>query len=370
MRRLLCLMFAFFPLFPLCAPLCDAAEPSLSARSAILLEAEGGEILVEKNADLRLPMASTTKIMTALLALEYCDPEETVTVPREAVGTEGSSLYLEEGERFRAIDLIYGLMLRSANDAAVTLAIHISGSTEKFAELMNEKAAKLGLRNTHFANPHGLDHKEHFTTAKELALLAAAAMKDPQFSEIVACRQKKLVPIEGTPRPVTNHNKLLRRLDSCVGVKTGFTTESGRCLVGASEQNGLLFITVTLNAPNDWSDHIALFRYAETRLEKRVLYESGAFTLEIPVIGGKQSCVTAVNAQALCATLPPEEEGCIIPEYNVFVCAPLRKGQCIGRLTFLRKNGESASVDLISSEDVPAQSFRNRFFNIKKQDKK
>lgn len=362
MRRIFCTLFALLFALPCFHVSLAATETALSAKSAILLEAESGTVLFAKDAERRLPMASTTKIMTALLALEHCKPDEAVTVPKEAVGTEGSSLYLEAGEKFRAIDLVYGLMLRSANDAAVTLAMHISGSVEKFAELMNRKAQELSLGNTHFANPHGLDEEEHFTSARDLAMLAAAAMKNPQFAEIVSCRQKRLVPLKGTARLVTNHNKLLRRLDSCVGVKTGFTSESGRCLVGASEQNGLLFITVTLNAPNDWSDHIALFRRAKGALEKRVLYESGAFSLEIPVVGGEKNLVTLVNAGALCALLPPNAEGEIVPEYNVFACAPIRKGQVLGALTFRRENGESISVELVAEEDVPARTFRKSFF--------
>ena len=208
----------------------------VSAESAILIEAKTGTALYEKKADERLPMASTTKIMTALVALELAPPETVVTVPREAVGTEGSSVYLFEGEQLTLEQLLYALLLASANDAAVAIACGTAGSVEAFAGKMNEKAASLGLRNTHFVNPHGLDDPDHYTSARDLAVIARAALEVPLIRKAVST-QKITIPhnAEDGVRLLVNHNKLLRTYDGAIGVKTGFTKRSGRCLVSAAE---------------------------------------------------------------------------------------------------------------------------------------
>ena len=308
-------------------------------------------------------MASTTKIMTALVVLESLPLDKRISVPSVAVGTEGSSLYLKEGEIFTVSDLLYALLLRSANDVAVTLAHAVSGSVEAFADAMNEKAARLGLRNTHFKNPHGLDDPEHYTTARDLASLTAYALKNPVFAQITACKQARLLPIEGTVRLVTNHNKLLRLHPSSIGIKTGFTKKSGRCLVGASEENGLLLISVTLDAPDDWNDHIALFRYGTERLERRTPYESGEYTVTIPVVGGTKNDIILTNTAAITYVSEKGTSGTISAEYNYFAVAPITKGQVLGTLIFTAENGETVVSDLCATEDISAQKIRKGLFH-------
>ena len=200
--------------------------------------------------------------MTALTVLrEGGDLDRSFTIPPEACGIEGTSIYLQPGETLTVRDLLYALLLSSANDAATALALCCSGSIPAFADRMNRIAEQLGLENTHFVNPHGLDHPEHYSTARDLALIAAAAFEDVNFREIVSTRRYLIPAPDGGRRILTNHNKLLSRYSDCVGVKTGFTKKSGRCLVSAAERDGVLLISVTLNDPNDWNDHTLLLDY-------------------------------------------------------------------------------------------------------------
>ncbi|MBQ8861613.1 MAG: D-alanyl-D-alanine carboxypeptidase, partial [Clostridia bacterium] len=225
-----------------------ACALSVSAQSAVLIEAESGKIIYEKDAHTRRGMASTTKIMTALCAIESLPLDTVVTVPQEAAGVEGSSVYLKAGEKLTLENLLYALMLQSANDAAAAVAIATAGSIEGFAELMNAKAAELGLRDTHFENPHGLDGAEHYTTAYELAKIAAHALENEDFARIVSTVKHTVPATESSPaRTLVNHNRLLRTYDDIVGVKTGFTKKCGRTLVSAAEREGVRLICVTLN---------------------------------------------------------------------------------------------------------------------------
>ncbi len=239
-------------------PRVSAAEPpSVSAQSAILYDCTASRVLYEKNADKKALIASTTKIMTGLLIAEQCDLDEDVSIPEEAVGVEGSSLYLKNGEVLSVGDLLYGLMLQSGNDAAVALAIHCGGSVEAFVSMMNEKADELHLSGAHFANPNGLDDEGNYATARDLALLTQYALENETFAEVVSTKTATL----GGNRAVTNHNKLLWRYDGCIGVKTGFTRAAGRILVSAAERDGRRLVAVTIGAPDDWNDHTKLLDY-------------------------------------------------------------------------------------------------------------
>lgn len=254
-------LFSVLLAFVFCAFSAGAiSSPALSAKHACLLDAVTGDVLFEKDADTPAPMASTTKIMTAIAVIEALPLDKEIEIPAEAVGTEGTSAYFKEGERLTVRDLLYALMLSSANDAAVTLAIACDGSVSLFAERMNRLARELSLQSTHFENPHGLPADGHYTTAKELALIAAYAMKNPVFAEIVG-KKSYTCKTSLCTRTFQNHNKLLSFSKDAIGVKTGFTKASGRCLVGAAERDGALLISVTLSAPNDWNDHISLFHY-------------------------------------------------------------------------------------------------------------
>ena len=249
---------------------------ALSAKSAVLIDAGSGRVLYEHNSYERLPMASTTKIMTGLIACESGKLNETVKVSPFASGTEGSSLWLKVGERQTLENLTYGLMLKSGNDAAVAIAEHLGGSVDAFALLMNEKAKKIGAISTHFENPHGLDAEGHFTTAYDLAIIAREAMKTDKFREIVSTKNYK-IPMQGEKwdRALKNHNKLLWRYDGCNGVKTGFTKKCGRCLVSSASRGNEEFICVTLNAPDDWNDHTYLLDYGFNNFENVNVFEKG-----------------------------------------------------------------------------------------------
>ncbi len=232
--------------------LCGSAS-ALSAQHAVVMDARTGQTLFAQQEDCRCLIASTTKIMTGLLICEDCDLQQTYTIPKEAEGVEGSSIYLHAGEQLTLEDLLYGMMLQSGNDAAVALALAHSGSIEAFAARMNARAMELGLQNTHFANPHGLDDAGNYATAADLARLACAAMENETFAKVVSTKQYRF-----GQRVVTNHNKLLWRFEGAEGVKTGFTKAAGRILVSSATRQGRRLICVTINAPDDWNDHCAL----------------------------------------------------------------------------------------------------------------
>ena len=233
------------------------AEPTLSASSAILMDKESGRVLYEKNAREQRSIASITKLMTALVAVElHPDLSSTVTIQREWTGAEGSSMYLKPEEEVTLEALLYGLMLSSGNDAALAIAGYCGGDVESFMAEMNKKAAQLGMNDTHFANPNGLDDPDHYSTAYDMAILARAVLEREELRAIVSTRS---IFIAG--RSLTNHNKLLWRYEGCTGLKTGYTDEAGRTLVSSALRDGQELIAVTLNAPNDWADHAALFGY-------------------------------------------------------------------------------------------------------------
>lgn len=327
--------------------------PSTSAAAAALFDAVSGSFLALQNADARLPMASTTKVMTALVVLDRCSLSETVTVPKEAVGVEGSSIYLYEGEEITVNTLLYALLLSSANDAATALALHAADSIADFAVLMNQKAAALGLQNTHFANPHGLYAEDHYTSARDLALLMAAAMQNSQFAKITGTARYS-VPQNGTDatRLFLNHNRLLRTLEGAVGGKTGFTKKSGRCLVSAAERDGLLLIAVTLNDGNDWRDHTALMEWG--------FLEYVAFTptpdpLTLPVVGGEAGTVALVAAaQPTPITLPRRHgEITVTAELPRFLFAGVEADTAVGALVYVSDGQVIARVPLKTANAVP-----------------
>lgn len=276
---------------------CHAAAPDDSAHSAVLVDAATGRVLYEKNADARSLIASTTKIMTALIICEQCDLQDIVTVPAEAVGVEGSSLALTAGEELTVEALLYGMMLRSGNDAAAALAIYSAGSIPAFAEKMNRRAAELGLRGTHFENPHGLDADTHYSTARDLARLACAALKNADLRRIVGT---KTITVGG--RALTNHNKLLWRYPGATGVKTGYTKKAGRVLVSSAQRDGWEVICVTIGDPDDWRDHAALLDFAFAAYAPCPLLRAGERLTRVPVFGGAQEYVWLCTASPV--TLP------------------------------------------------------------------
>lgn len=246
---------ALLPLTMLLALLpCRAEAVQLSAAAAILMDADSGEILFEKDAGRCMRIASTTKIMTALVVLEHAAPDDVITVTPDHMA-EGSSMYLRAGETVRVEELLYGLLLCSGNDAALALT-ECAGGLTPFVALMNEKAAALGMAHTSFANPNGLDADGHYSTARDMAVLAAAAVENPTFRRICSSRSVTI-----GQRTMENHNRLLRQVEGCVGLKTGYTRAAGRTLVSCTERDGCRLVAVTLQDGNDWADHAALYDY-------------------------------------------------------------------------------------------------------------
>ena len=360
MKKLISAVICLFAVFSL-APRTQAL--SVSAESAVLIEAESGEIIYEKNAHKRRGMASTTKIMTAICAIENMDVSDVVTVPREAAGIEGSSIYLREGEEITLENLLYALMLQSANDAAAAIAIATSGSIEAFSELMNAKASELGLSDTHFENPHGLDGEAHYTTAYELAKIAAYALKNEAFARMAATVKHTVPATELSPaRTLVNHNRLLREHDDIIGVKTGYTKKCGRTLVSAARQGGITLVAVTLCDGDDWRDHrVMLDRGFELYSEETVCRE-GEFTVSVPVTGGEMTEVTCENREALSAVLRKSHgEISTKTELPRFIYAGAKKGDAVGKVRFYEGGREIGSLTLHLAEDVAKKAGKKGF---------
>ena len=326
------------------------AAPEVSAKAAILTDGATGRMLYEKNADAKSLIASTTKIMTGYLASEYADLDAEFAIPPEAVGIEGSSLYLAAGEKLTCRDLLYGLMLQSGNDAAMALAIAVSGSAEAFVELMNRTAQELGLTQTHYANPHGLDSAENYSTARDLAHLTAHALQNEAFAASVRCKTKT-VP----GRTLTNHNKLLWRYDGAIGVKTGYTKAAGRILVSAAERGGRRLIAVTICDGNDWADHAALLDYGFFAFtERELLSEDDVFR-----VGPAE----AAPAEAFSYPMAEGEKAVIRTFLPAAVRGPLRAGEFAGFALLTVESRAVGCVPLYWREDLNADTPKQNIFS-------
>lgn len=337
--------------------------PAVSAQSCALINADTMELLFSRAPDYKTGMASTTKIMTGLIAAEYIDLngyDEYTVVTEDAAGIEGSSVYLRAGERIRLIDLLYAMMLASANDAAAAIALHISPTIEDFARLMNEKAADMGLENTSFENPHGLDGEHHYTTASDLAALTAIALDNELFAKVVAT-QSYTFKKGDVSVSVSNHNRLLFSYEGATGVKTGYTKACGRCLVSSAEKDGVRLIAVTLNAPNDWSDHGKMLDYGFSVVRRQTLAQPGDFSFDIPVVGGSADGVLCENLSGADAFLLSgvDEDDIQVEVYlEKFLYAPVKKGQVVGRACFILDGRTIASVDITACSDVAAAEYK------------
>lgn len=347
--------------FPLTASAID-----VSAKAAVVICGDTGEVLFSKNHTERLPMASTTKIMTGLLLCEYGNLDREITVTAEMVKVEGSSMGLLVGDKVTLHDLLYGLMLASGNDAANTIAIVMAGSTKAFADLMNNKAKEIGLKNTNFVTPSGLDDENHYTTAYDLALLTKFAMQNKVFAEAVG--SKSAVLNYGNPpyrRTLTNHNKLLKSVEGCIGVKTGFTKKSGRCLVSAVKRDGKYVIAVTLNAPNDWQDHKNMLEYGISKIIQTEITPKKS-EYKIPVISGVTDNLTVKIEPFLLNSSESEGFSCevYLPPY---LFAPIESGEVIGKAVY-KQNGEIlAEKEIIADSDIELYRYQkndNDIFKI------
>lgn len=326
------------------------ADLNISAQSAVLICAESGEILFERNAHKQLPMASTTKIMTSLLALEAGTPNREIVVTEEMVSVEGTSMGLAAGDSVSLKELVYGMLLQSGNDAANTVAYVIGGSPEDFADMMNARADEIGMKNTNFVTASGLDDDEHYSTAHDLALLAAECLKNPEFAAI--CSQKTAKLTYGNPpyaRTLTNHNRLLWSYPDSIGVKTGFTKKSGRCLVSAARRGGITLVAVTLNAPDDWSDHKELLDYGFS-VCKSSLISCDLSQIALPVSGGKKDSIAlrlAYQAEGL------EGSECVLL-IKPFEYAPLSEGETVGKAVFFYGGRVVAEIPVVTAQSVEA----------------
>ncbi|MEE1240068.1 MAG: D-alanyl-D-alanine carboxypeptidase family protein [Acutalibacteraceae bacterium] len=348
MKKIVCfgLILFIFSLMPVGAV-------GTSAKAAAVINGDTGEVIYAQNADEKLPMASTTKIMTALLLCENADLNKEITVTADMLRVEGSSMGLLAGDRVTYHDLLYGMMLASGNDAANVTAISLGGTVEKFADMMNKKAEELGLCNTHFVTPSGLDADGHYTTARELALLAAYALKNEEFAK--AASSESAVLNYGNPpyrRSLTNHNKMLKLFDGAVGVKTGFTKKSGRCLVSAARKDGKLAVAVTLNDPDDWNDHANLLNYGLDKI-KQTNYSPKISCYNIPVVGSEAEQIEVFIEPYTINTLETENISCqvYLPK---FLYAPIVKGDVLGTVEYKMGDEVIGTVELTSLRNIPA----------------
>ena len=335
---------------------------AISARRAYVLDAVSGRVLLDKNADEQSLIASTTKIMTALIVCEQCNVLDRMRIPKEAVGIEGSSMYLKEGEVLTLQELLYGMMLSSGNDAAVALAIYCGGTVEGFAELMNDKARILGMKNTHFENPNGLDSPGHFSTARDLAILAAYAMENPVFYKTVSARN-----IRVGERLLTNHNKLLWRVEGADGVKTGFTKAAGRILVSSATRDRRRIIAVTIDDPADWNDHAAMLEAGFSGYTPRTIVHAGERIGIVEVVGGENCQVEICAAEDYSYPLAADEHPCLVLPGAGFVYAPAVEGAEAG-FAYVLLNGKAVGKvptvygSTVEQTKTDEKSFLNRFF--------
>lgn len=345
-------------------PVARAAGPEVSAQSAVVLTADTGTVLFEKDGHTPRPVASTTKIMTALLALEAAQErgDPLVDITQEMVAVEGSSMGLQAGDSISLTGLAAGMLLASGNDAANAAALYLDGSLESFAARMNQRAAALGMEDTHFVTPSGLDGEDaqglgHLSTAYDMALLARAALENQAFRQLCSSPSLAVEFAEPVKRVTyTNHNKLLAQYQGCVGVKTGFTKEAGRCLVSAAERDGALLIAVTLNAPNDWEDHTALLDYGFSQVEPYQL-AGGDVRLTVPVVGSPVEVVSLRGSNGGEVTLPLGQGAQVERVVRVpkFLYAPVEAGEQVGEICWYLEGQLLGSAPLTAAGAAPLQ---------------
>ena len=343
----------------LCAALAFAVPCSANARETpqtgaeafVLYCVESEGIILSKNENKRMKPASTTKLMTILLTLEQAAQNDRVITFTREMEAEGSSMYLEAGEKLRLSDLAVGMMMCSGNDAANAAAISIAGSVKKCSNLMNARARKLGMEHTHFVTPSGLDDPEHYTTARDMALLMAEGLKNKAFADLTSQKSAGVGFIEPSDKSVTysNHNRLLSLYKDCIGGKTGYTTAAGRCLVSAARRGGVTLVCVTLNDKTDWNDHISLFDYGFDKLKAY----GGDVDIDLHVVGGDRKTVKVTEKSGCAVVLDksaPEPKRKIY--LDNFVYAPVKKGEQLGRVDYYIDGKTVKSVPIMARENV------------------
>ncbi len=346
---------AFLSVLSLSVMFCTAAEPprDLSAEACVLMAADTREVLYAKNESEKLSMASTTKIMTALLAIEQGIPEQQVKISSDMVKVEGTSIGLLPDDLITVRTLVSGMLLESGNEAANVTAYAVAGSQEKFLEMMNQKALEIGMHNTHFETPSGLDSENHYSTAYDMALLGAYAIENVEFRKI--CSQKSERVLYGNPpyaRTLYNHNRLLSSYDGAIGIKTGFTKKSGRCLVSAAERDGITLIAVTMRAPNDWADHEKLLDYGFSLLQKRD-YSDALQDLSVPVVGSSvHSIPVGLFARAEIPVADVSAELQVQVRLQPFLYAPVQAGAVVGTAEYKLDGRTVRAIPLVAESDA------------------
>ncbi|MCR4419010.1 MAG: D-alanyl-D-alanine carboxypeptidase family protein [Clostridia bacterium] len=342
-------------------------EPEIGAAGGVLMDASSGRVLYAKNPHLSLPPASTTKITTAILALERGRLDQVVKVSKEAAETPEAAIWLEEGEELTLEELLYALMLRSANDAAAAIAEAVGGTQEDFVELMNERARELGARDTHYVNPHGLDDPDHYTSAYDLAVLTRHALTLPDFRRIVSTKQRT-IPWAGHPweRVLHNRNRLLVGPDpypGAIGVKTGYTRRAGSCLVGAARHGDLELIAVVLNSPDMYGEVKGLLDYGFEHFRSQAAVRRNQQVAWLPVSRGQADRVKIVAGSDVRVAVRPEEAARIETRFTLppQLTAPVAQGEIVGRIEVLLDGQEMGTANLVAAEAVSRRGFWSYF---------
>ncbi len=337
-----------------------ANYPNVTAKSAIVMDAATGKVIYSKAAKERRYPASTTKMMSLIVALEYGNLDDIITASPNAASTEGSSLWLTQGEQMTMTDLLYGIMLVSGNDATVAVAEHISGSVQKFAELMTEKARAIGAMDTNFTNSSGLPDPNHYTTAYDLAKIAAYGYKNPLFTQIVSTERKILPPtVKGDIRDLYNENKMLWFYEGGNGVKTGYTDAAGRCLVSGAKRDNIQLIAVVLDSEAMWDDSKTLLDFAFSQLKAETVFSQGDILKTTRVANGKSELLKLVANTSIILPVSKKDndEFSTVIDAPMILEAPIIKGQKLGVARVFYNNTEVAAVDLVADENVERKSF-------------
>lgn len=342
---------------------CSAEAMYSSARGCVVIESSTGRILFSQNENKKMPMASTTKIMTAITAIENCqDLDEKFEVSAKAVGVPGTSLYLRKGDVYSTRDLLYALMLISGNDASVAIAEHVAGSTSEFVTMMNNLCKKIGANNSHFANTHGLDADGHYTTAYDLAKITAYALENDTFREIVSTKNTKIVNGKGENRYLKNKNKLLSTLEGCIGVKTGFTDDAGRCLVSAIERDGMRLVCVVLNCGPMFQESAELLKTCADEYKLYDLTQNYDYIQEVDIINGRDETAKIGTKEKFLYPLTKSEFESLKYEYSYpeSIEAPLEKDSEIGKVEIFLNNNLLFSEKIYTIEEIRPRSFLQR----------
>lgn len=345
----------------------EKIDYSSGAKSAILIEAKTGRILYSKNSSQELPMASTTKIVTAITVIENCDDlDKKITISPNAVGVSGTSIYLQPNEALTIRELLYGLMLRSGNDASVALACAVAGDEKSFCEMMNETAKKIGAKNSHFVNPHGLDEKGHYTTAYDLALITAYALENDDFAEIVKTKSKTICKDEDNARHLLNKNKLLASLDGCIGVKTGFTDDAGRCLVSACERDDLRLVAVVFNCGPMFEESSQMFELAYKKFKFVEILPAYHYVKSANVENGESDYVGLYSRKGFAFPLSKNEESNLNVVFDApdTLKAPVKNDEEVGKVEIYYGNHLLFSEKIYTIEEVGSKLFKDKIKDV------